>query len=187
VFARRESFAALATLVISVRRRLPTIAISTTEPFHIFYGSGSAELLHQLDFMLVIVHPVFQPWFRDAPDRNAAEFVVNVVGKLGDRYCGPILVKEVGVPTAPATAGFTPDRQASFFAELLTQFPRARGRSFAYFSAFDAPWRAFDAIALAQPAPAQAHPEEAHWGLFDEQRRPKPVVARIPVLERNSQ
>jgi glucan 1,3-beta-glucosidase len=183
VFTQSHTFAELAALAVSVRRRLPAIAISTTEPFHLFYGSGAAELLHQLDFMLVNVHPVFQPWFRRAPDRNAAEFVVNVVAKLGDVYCGPILVKEVGVPTAPSEAGFTPERQASFFTELLTQFPPARERSFAYFSAFDAPWRAFDAIAaLARASSTEAHPEEAHWGLFDEHRQPKPVVARIPVL-----
>jgi exo-beta-1,3-glucanase (GH17 family) len=184
VFTRRHNFADLAALAISVRRRLPSTAISTTEPFHMFYGSEASELLHQLDFMLVNVHPVFQPWFRGAPDRNAAEFVVNVVTKLGEGYCGPILVKEVGVPTAPSEAGFTPERQASFFTELLTQFPPARERSFAYFSAFDAPWRAFDEIASSARANStEAHPAEAHWGLFDERRRPKPVVARIPVLE----
>ena len=148
-----------------------------------FREAAASELLRQLDFMLVNVHPVFQPWFRDAPDRNAAEFVVNVVNQLAEGYCGPILVKEVGVPTAPAEAGFTPDRQASFFTELLTQLPRARERSFAFFSAFDAPWRAFDEIAVPNKlSAAHTHPEEAHWGLFDEHRRPKPVVARIPVL-----
>jgi glucan 1,3-beta-glucosidase len=184
VFTKRHNIAELAAMAMSVRQRLPPIAISTTEPFHMFYGSEASQLLHQLDFMLVNVHPVFQPWFLHAPDHNAAEFVVNVVTKLGDLYCGPILVKEVGVPTAPSEGGFTADRQASFFTELLTQFPPARQRSFAYFSAFDAPWRAFDEIA--RPAPGSStkpHPEEGHWGLFDEHRRPKPVVARIPVLE----
>ena len=43
------------------------------------------------------------------------------------------------MPTAPPEGGFTPERQASFFAELLTQFPPTRERSFAYFAAFDAP------------------------------------------------
>ena len=183
VFTQRTNFADLAALAVNVRRRLPSIAISTTEPFHMFRGAAASQLLQQLDFMLVNVHPVFQPWFRDAPDRNAAEFVVNVVKQLAEGYCGPILVKEVGEPSAPSEAGFTPDRQASFFRELLTQFPPARERSFAYFSAFDAPWRAFDEIALPNKVrAAQTHPEEAHWGLFDEHRRPKPVVARIPVL-----
>lgn len=182
-FTRSHDFAELAALAASVRRRLPAIAITTTEPFHMFYGSEAAPLLRQLDFMLVNVHPVFQPWFRGAPDRNAAQFVVNVVTKLGDIYCGPILVKEVGEPTAPSEAGFTPERQASFFAELQAQFPPARKRSFAYFAAFDVPWRAFDAIAgVPQASKAQPHPEEAHWGLFDEHRQPKPVVTRIPVL-----
>ena len=184
VFTKRHSFTDLAALAVSVRRRLPAIAVSTTEPFHMFYGSEAAVLLHQMDFMLVNVHPVFQPWFRRAPDHNAAEFVVNVVTKLTDVYCGPILVKEVGVPTAPPEGGFTPERQASFFAELLTQFPPARERSFAYFAAFDAPWRAFDEIAdPAHASSAVMHPEEAHWGLFDERRRPKPAVARVPMLE----
>jgi exo-beta-1,3-glucanase (GH17 family) len=184
LFTRRHSFADLAALVVSVRRRLPAIAISTTEPFHMFYGSEAAVLLHQMDFMLVNVHPVFQPWFRGAPDHNAAEFVVNVVTKLTDGYCGPILVKEVGVPTAPSESGFTPERQASFFTELLMQFPPSRERSFAYFSAFDAPWRAFDEIAgPARASSAAMHPEEAHWGLFDERRRPKPALARVPMLE----
>jgi exo-beta-1,3-glucanase (GH17 family) len=183
VFTRRHSFADLAALAVRVRRRLPAIAISTTEPFHMFYFAEASELLRQLDFMLVNVHPVFQPWFRRAPDHNAAEFVVNVVTKLSEVYCGSILVKEVGVPTAPSEAGFTPERQASFFTELVTQFPPSRERSFAYFSAFDAPWRAFDEIAdPARTSSAATHPEEAHWGLFDERRRPKPAVARVPML-----
>jgi hypothetical protein len=28
-----------------------------------------------------------------------------------------------------------------------------------------------------------AHPAETHWGLFDEHRQPKSIVARIPLLE----
>ena len=183
-FTQRHSFADLAALAADVRRRLPAVAISTTEPFHMFYGADSSVLLRQLDFMLVNVHPVFQPWFRGASNHNAAEFVVNVVTRLGDVYCGPILVKEVGMPTAPSEAGFTSERQAAFFTELMTQFPPARQRSFAYFSAYDAPWRAFDEIAAVPHTGATgAHPEEAHWGLFDEHRQPKPVVARIPMLE----
>jgi hypothetical protein len=54
----------------------------------------------------------------------------------------------------------------------------------AFQSAFDAPRRAFDEIAaLDHASSTEAHPEEAHWGLFDEHRQPKPVVARIPVLD----
>ncbi|HEY0339424.1 MAG TPA: hypothetical protein VGC34_01345, partial [Steroidobacteraceae bacterium] len=128
-----------------------------------------------------------------ASDENAAQFVVNVVSDLAAGYCGPVLVKETGIPTEPVEKGFTEKRQASFYAELQHRFAAASTapaasaapgeRAFAYFSAFDAPWRVNDA----GPAPGQhPAPEEAHWGLFDEKRRPKPVVASIPPLTSRS-
>jgi exo-beta-1,3-glucanase (GH17 family) len=184
VMARQRSFDEIATLVTGVRQRSPSIAISTTEPFHLFYDQAASRLLGQLDFLLVNVHPVFQPWFRTAPDANAAEFVVNVVTRLQAGYCGPILVKETGVPTAPAELGFSTTRQASFFAQLRAQFPPSRMRSFAYFSAFDAPWRAYDELRVPdanQQTPA-AHAAEAHWGVFDGSRLAKPAAVAIPLL-----
>lgn len=74
-----------------------------------------AALLPQLDFLLVNVHQLFQPWFRTATDTTAAQFVVNVADQLAQLYCGPILIKETGVPTAPASAGYSEARQASFY------------------------------------------------------------------------
>ena len=177
VFAKRHGFPELTAAAVLMHRRAPELPISSTEPFHLLYGKAAAPLLNQLDFLLVNVHPVFQPWFRGAPDANAAQFVVNVVSKLADEYCGPIIVKETGVPTAPAGSGFSEERQASFYFELQRVFPAARTRAFAYFAAFDAPWRAADV----QPAPGD-HPEEAHWGLYDGKRNPKPVTARIALL-----
>ncbi len=185
VFAKRHGFQELAAAAILAHRRAPELPISSTEPFHVLYDKEAASLLNQLDFLLVNVHPVFQPWFRDAPDANSAQFVVNVVTKLADRYCGPILVKETGMPTAPAQEGLSEPRQASFYGELQRLFPPSRHRAFAYFSAFDAPWRATDSLALppgTRATPAQ-QTQEAHWGLYDAQRRAKPVMERIPVLK----
>jgi len=180
VFAKRHSFSEVAALAARIRRHAANIPISTTEPFHMYYEPDASGLLAQLDFLLVNVHPVFQPWFRAAPDSDAAQFVVNVVTKLAESYCGPILVKEVGVPTAPTDLGFTPERQDAFYRALRQRFPPSSRRAFAYFSAFDAPWRAYDEI----PAPAAnaVHTAEAHWGLFDPYRKPKPAVAQIPPL-----
>ena len=185
VFAKRHVFQELAASAILVHRRAPGLPVSSAEPFHVLYDTEAAPLLNQLDFLLVNVHPVFQPWFRDAPDSNAAQFVVNVVAKLGEYYCGPILVKETGAPTAPIEEGFSESRQASFYSELQRLFPPGRRRAFAYFSAFDAPWRATDALALPPGARASLaqHAEEAHWGLYDAQRHAKPVVERIPLLK----
>lgn len=178
VFGKRRSFDQLAGAMTAFRKQAPGLAIATTEPFYLLLEPAAAAALRQSDILLANVHPVFEPWFRNAPDFNAAEFVTNVTAQLGEVYCGPILVKETGVPTAPTDKGFTPERQASFYQALKKQFLPGARRAFAYFSAFDAPWRAYDA----HPVPGE-HPEEAHWGLYDELRQPKPVVGEIPLLD----
>jgi len=183
IFSRRIDARSLAALLARVRARLPGMALSTSEPFHIYYQPAASALLSHLDFLLVIVHPVFQPWFRDAPDSNAAQFVVNVLAELAPLACGPILVKETGVPTAPASGGFSEERQAAFYRELRRRLPPAALQAFAYFAAFDAPWRAYDAIAV-PAAPPHVHPEEAHWGLYDAQRQPKAAARELPPLPR---
>jgi exo-beta-1,3-glucanase (GH17 family) len=177
VYARQISSQALALALNSVRKSAPQLAITTTEPFHILLEHDAMPLLAASDFMLVNVHPVFESWFRAAPDANAAEFVTRVVDKLQDVACGPILVKETGVPTAPADKGFTVARQLGFYQALAQRFVPTNNQAFVYFSAFDAPWRVNDV----SPVPG-VHPEEAYWGLFDEHRQPKPVVQSIPLL-----
>jgi exo-beta-1,3-glucanase (GH17 family) len=178
LLAKRETVASLVQNIQRIRQAAPSLAISTTEPFHLLVEESARPLLAQLDFMLVNVHPVFQPWFRAAPDKNAAEFVVNVVNQLSGSYCGPVLVKETGVPTAPAAAGFNAGRQASFYAALRAQFPPTEQRAFAYFAAFDSPWR----VADVHPVPGD-HPEEAWWGLYDAQRHPKPAALALKELK----
>ena len=177
LFAHRADFAGLAALIARARARFPGTAFTTTEPFHIYYEPAAVPLLEQLDFLLVNVHPIFQPWFRDAPDGAAAQFVFNVLAKLAPLACGPLLVKETGVPTAPADAGFTEARQASFYRELRRRLAPTAAQSFAYFEAFDLPWRAYDA----GPVPG-GHPEEAHWGLYDANRAAKPAARELARL-----
>jgi exo-beta-1,3-glucanase (GH17 family) len=180
LFAHRSDPARLLARIAQVRARAPTLALSTSEPFHIYDDPAAATILGQLDFLLLNVHPVFQPWFRGAPDSSAAQFVVNVLGKLAPRACGPLLVKETGVPTAPESAGFSEARQAAFYRELRRVLPPGRTQAFAYFAAYDAPWRAYDATGV--PGAPAVHPEEAHWGLYDAERRPKAAVRELPRL-----
>jgi exo-beta-1,3-glucanase (GH17 family) len=196
LFFHRHSAAELVELLDKLHAQAPQLGLSTTEPFQMFEAPEAGSILQRLDFLLANVHPVFQPWFRDAPEANAVQFVVNVVSDLGRYYCGPILVKETGIPTAPAEKGFNEQKQASFYDELGHRFaasaaapksvgsePAAGDRAFAYFAAFDAPWRLQDGGPAAGQRPAE---EEAHWGLYDEKRRPKPVVASIPPLTSRS-
>jgi exo-beta-1,3-glucanase (GH17 family) len=186
LFARRSDPAVLLAVIARLRAGLPATPLTTSEPFHVYYDPALAPLLGELDFLLVNVHPVFQPWFRAAPEPTAAEFVVNVLAKLAPLACGPMLVKETGVPTAPAGAGFSEARQASFYAQLRRLLPPTSARAFAYFAAFDAPWRAYDALTVPGAAPQGVHPEEAHWGLYDAERRPKAAARELPPLPRNS-
>jgi exo-beta-1,3-glucanase (GH17 family) len=185
MFFHRHTSAELVELLDTVHTQAPQLPLATTEPFQMFAAPEAAPILQRLDFLLPIVHPIFQPWFRTAPEGNDVQFVVNVVSDLARAYCGPILVKETGIPTAPEEKGFTEKRQAAFYEDLQRRFAASlsgstRGeRAFAYFAAFDAPWRLNDGGPAAGQRPAA---EEAHWGLFDEKRRPKPVVASIPLL-----
>jgi exo-beta-1,3-glucanase (GH17 family) len=178
IFAKERTLQATADQIRSIRARAPALALATTEPFHIFIPPDAAALLGEMDFMLANVHPVFQPWFGSATDVDAARFVVNVVGDLARQYCGPILVKETGVPTAPANLGFTPQRQAGFYAELRRQLAPSRERAFAYFSAYDAPWRVTDS----HPGVTTPQPQEGSWGLWDAERRPKKAARELPRL-----
>jgi exo-beta-1,3-glucanase (GH17 family) len=177
LFGHRTDATALAALAAQLHARAPQLLVSVSEPFHVYRESGNTALLAQLNFLLPNVHPVFQPWFHGATEATSAQFVVNVVTGLSEGFCGPILVKETGVPTAPAAAGFSEAGQADFFRELRQRFPAARERAFAYFSAFDAPWRAQDVTPV---GPARA--EEAHWGLYDGARHPKPAARDLPAL-----
>jgi exo-beta-1,3-glucanase (GH17 family) len=166
----------LSAAIASVHTRAPATALTTTEPFHIFAKPEFAPVLGQLDFLLVNVHPVFQTWFQGAPDATAAQFVVNVVQDLESLGCGPILVKETGEPSAPASQGYSEARQASFYRELRARFAPDATHAFAYFSAFDAPWREADAGA------AGKNSGEAHWGLYDADRKAKQAARELPPL-----
>lgn len=179
IYAKEATGQQLAAAIETVRKTAPQLALTSTEPFHILLQADAAPLLQVSDFMLVNIHPVFESWFRTAPDANAAQFVTRVVDKLHAVACGPILVKETGVPTAPANLGYTPQRQASFYQALQMGFTPNALRAFAWFSAFDAPWRVNDV----SPVPG-SHPEEAHWGLFDDKRQAKPVMRTLTPLGR---
>ncbi|HEY6599671.1 MAG TPA: hypothetical protein VIZ30_10170, partial [Pseudomonadales bacterium] len=82
VFEQRGDFATLRHAIDTVRAKAPRLALSTTEPFHIFLTDEARPLFVDADFLLANVHPVFQPWFADASADTAAQFVVNVVDLL---------------------------------------------------------------------------------------------------------
>jgi exo-beta-1,3-glucanase (GH17 family) len=179
LFFHRHETRDLVSLLDAIHARAPQLPLSTTEQFHMFARPELRPVLERLDFLLANVHPIFQPWFHTATNGDSVRFVLNVVTQLGQEYCGPIVVKETGIPTAPEEKGFSERRQAEFYTELAGRFTDSPERALAYFAAFDAPWRLQDTGPTAAQGPA---PEEAHWGLYDERRQPKAVVTSIKPL-----
>jgi exo-beta-1,3-glucanase (GH17 family) len=181
VFGRRGSWDELLRALRSARALAPGLALGVSEPFATYLDdyAHARAVLAETDFLLVNIHPVFEPWFRSATADNWTDFVVRVLARLEAVYPGPILVKETGVPTAPSSAGFSEAAQADFWNRLARRLPPSRRRAFAYFTAFDEPWRSSDFNPV-----AGAHPEEAHWGLFTEARVAKKVMGEVAKLRR---
>jgi exo-beta-1,3-glucanase (GH17 family) len=168
----------LARFISAIRIRAPRLPLTVTEPFAQFLDQpGAKSVMGQLDFMLVNIHPVFESWFNSAQPPNWAGFVVRVADRLADAFCGPILIKETGVPTGPASLGYTEEKQRAFYRQLELQMKPSRTLAFSYFSAFDAPWL----VDAPNPVPGP-HPEEAFWGLFTEGRTAKAAMKELKPL-----
>jgi exo-beta-1,3-glucanase (GH17 family) len=178
ILARRAAWGDLEYMLGVIRAQLPGVPLTVTETFAEFLDSPDARpVLARMDFLMANIHPIFESWFRTTRAPNWADFVVRVTDLLARIFPGPVLVKETGIPTAPAALGFTPAMQHDFYRALEKRFPQTARRAFSYFSAFDAPWRASDVI-----VGGGYHPEEAHWGLFDANRAPKAVMRDFPAL-----
>lgn len=176
LFFERYDAAALAAAFARARREAPGVAVTTTEPFSSHLEPARAQALPALDFLLPVVHPLDQPWFRSAPRETRVEFVRNVVHELETRTRLPVLVKETGVPSGPASEGFDEADQAEFWRALAARLPATRAHAFVWFEAFDAPWK----IASVAAQTGDLRATEAHWGLFRADGTAKPALA---VLE----
>lgn len=175
LFFQRYDAAALAAAFARARREAPGVAVTTTEPFSSYLDPARAQALPAQDFLLPVVHPLDQPWFRGAPRETRVEFVHNVVRELEARARLPVLVKETGVPSGPASQGFSEADQAEFWSALAARLPATRAHAFVWFEAFDAPWK----IASVAAQTGDLRETEAHWGLFRADGAPKPALAAL--------
>lgn len=177
LLAKRQAWAVLARRLAEVRRALPTVAVTTSEPFYFYLDNTVPGFLDAQDFLLPSVHPLYQPWFAGASVETDVDFVVQVLSKLGARSAKPILVKETGLPSGPETAGFTPQRQAQFWQRLETRVRPDAQRAVAAFEAYDQAWKAANAA-----HEFGFHPEESHWGFYNGQGRAKPVLKALRAV-----
>ena len=175
LFFGRYDAAALGAAFARARRDRPDLALATSEPFSVYLEPERARALPAQDLLLPNVHPVDEPWFGSAPPSASVELVANVVAELEKRYGLPVLVKETGLPSGPESDGFSAAAQARFWKSLGERLPRTRTHAFAYFEAFDAPWKPARAL---EASPAK-RAREAYWGFYDEKGRAKPALEAV--------
>lgn len=109
------------------------------------------------DWVFPNVHPVYQGRNTLMPGIRWTIGAYRDLCRRADRF---VWLKETGWPSAGGEA-FTPEAQQQFYIDLA-----AANVAFGYFEAFDQPWKHWRAC-------------EPHFGLFDAQRQPKPLVAAL--------
>jgi exo-beta-1,3-glucanase (GH17 family) len=136
----------------------PGKAITTTEEGGDYLGGPHAAFLRTFgDFVAPNVHPY---WGNAKEPAAAVQFTVNQHNAIDAVTALPVLLKEVGLPTAgdPETSQ---QRQRDYYIGLQDTHVR-----FTYFEAFDQPWK--DNL-----------PVEPYWGLYTWERQPKLVVPHV--------
>lgn len=139
----------------------------TTCENHVPWIDHLAPLADHLDFVSVHTYPVWE--YRTIDEALAATIAdyERVAAKWPDR---PVVITEAGWTTRSNGRGIAPQHastalQARYVHELAAWCERAGVLTY-LFEAFDEPWKG---------SPDPDEPEK-HWGLFTEDRRPKPVM-----------
>lgn len=179
IYTKRYLPADVQQAMARIKHECPTLAVTTSEPFFLYFKKEYADFFKSHDLLLPIVHPVFEPWFNPEEPTHGVEMVLNVANKFKESYDKPILIKETGLPSGPQGASkFSPERQAIFWAELLKRFPTSSTLALSCFEAFDAPWKPG---AIAKEFPGD-HASEAFWGFFTKTGEAKKVVSALTRL-----
>ncbi len=145
LFFHRHSAAELTTLLDAVHARNPRLPLATTEPFQMLETPEAAPILQRLDFLLPIVHPIFQPWFRTAPNSKLRAIRGERRGGFIWKLLRPDTREGNWNSNGTGREGLHgEEKQASFYGELQRRLPASGDRAFSYFAAFDAPWRLND-------------------------------------------
>lgn len=162
---RGGSFEAVAASLQLVRRALPQVPLSTSEPVSAY---GKDELRELVDFHSPNIHWIFH----DRQSQNASEATAWLWERglaLGELPSGdkPVLLKEHGFPSGPQP--FSEALQSNYWSQAATRYGGSKPVGLVFFEAFDLPWKS-------RSNPSEFSESEAHWGAWTRERRPKPVV-----------
>ena len=181
IYAKHYTPADVEKTMLFLRNEIPSISLTTSEPFFLYLKPEYFDFFNKMDLLLPNIHPIFETWFIPSDAKNGAAFVLNVASKLQSQYTQPLIVKETGLPSEPASMGFTQANQSAFWSEILKQSVASETRAISCFEAFDAPWKP---VVTKGYFPGSDHIQEAHWGFFTVDGKSKMVVNEI-VTKRN--
>lgn len=163
----RYDFQTLENAMNQIRQSLPSTYIVTSEPIHSY---GDPNIVELGEFCFPIIHPIFSGINKFDPI-TMAQWVFQCVDTLRKSTQKPILVKETGLPSA-GYSDCSPQNQAIFWSTIFSKGKSIPNIEYAAFEAYDLPWKVRDA----------GLEVEAHWGFWDQNRKPKPVVSMIKKL-----
>ncbi len=159
-----------------IKKECPTLAVTTSEPFFLYFEKEYTQFFTSHDLLMPNVHPVFEKWFTPTVPGQGVNMVIEVAEKFNKTYNKPLLIKETGLPSGPEEKGFSRERQTLFWSELRKRFPFSPSQSLACFEAFDAPWKPEE---MAATLPGD-HTSEAFWGFFTQNGKGKQVIDALP-------
>ena len=177
LFWKRYNKTELTHAIKIIRRSLPNIALTTTEPFSSYLGMPASIDCDNQDFLLPTIHPIFENWFTPSGTAQSVEFVDHIVTRL-TRLCHKhVLVKETGVPSGPRNQSYSEHAQLMFWQTLLDKMKSKPAVSVALFEAFDAPWK----VTEMKKQSGKNDERERYWGWFNYKREQKAVVGLLKV------
>lgn len=172
LFWKRYTYQDVQKTIKQIRRDVPHVAITTSEPMVSYLGSPAPLGCKGQDFLLPNIHPVFESWFHPESVTQATEFVLDIEKRLYALCKKFVLIKETGVPSEPSNAGYSPATQRAFWRNLMHKMRAEPHASLALFEAFDAPWKIEE---IARDS-GRRDEREGAWGWFTTSRKPKAVV-----------
>jgi exo-beta-1,3-glucanase (GH17 family) len=172
LFWKRYKWQDVQKTIKQIRRDVPHVAVTTSEPMVSYLGSPTRLGCEDQDFLLPNIHPVFESWFHPESVTQATEFVLDIEKRLYGLCKKFVLIKETGVPSEPSNAGYSPATQRAFWRNLMHKMRTEPHASLALFEAFDAPWKIEE---IARDS-GRRDEREGAWGWFTSSRKPKAVV-----------
>ena len=156
--------------VIDAARRLKGSGLPVTFcENHVPWMGKLDHLVPDLDLISIHSYPVWE--YRSIDE--AMHVTIADWARVAERHPDtPVAITEAGWTTRSNGRGIEPDNASLElqirYIEALTEWGEEAGVRVYLFEAFDEPWKGSD----------DPDEPEKHWGLFTEDRRPKPVMAR---------